>query len=125
LIFECFYSRTYGKHLYRNRTYHLVLIPAFTFSYFCWITYLFWQTPEDFPYRFLREMEAEGRLAFSVVSTVLSVYMYGLIMRTYVRFHAQHAANEDGSAQTEHESDTDTESEDENIPAWLKKSMKK
>lgn len=127
LIFECFYSRSYGRHLYDTRTTQLVLIPVFTLSYFCWITYLFWQTPDDLPYRFLREIPLEGRVVFSVVSTVLSLYLYGMVMNVYVQFYRQNQeqkqqqpGEDDGSDYD----DEDSEMDNEDLPDWLRRPIK-
>ena len=62
-------------------------------------------------------------MAFSIVSTVLSLYVYGMIMRVYVQFHRRDEG--DGDEGSDSESESESESDDNDVPEWLRKTLKK
>ena len=84
---EFLFSRTSKRNLYENRIVHLFAVVIFTFGYFVWILYLFNDT-QHFPYPFLRMISAPARVAFTVFSSVLGVFVYGVITYAYSKYHA-------------------------------------
>lgn len=69
-----------------------------------------------YPYRFLRGMNKEGRFAFTVFSSIMSVFVYGLAVRAYVQFHKQKKEEDEGNDDDYIDSDTD-----EALPQWMRR----